>query len=231
MFTADEFQLIRSNCPADLETLLKQMSIAIPNFAEGDEFKTYEKLSNAITNKLCMQMKSESVIGGYAKLLKIGKVDYDMSETDHELLTKILKNKQQIMQDQQTVQIAKQAKEEIPIKQQAATKTVTKTEHSTIMPAVILGIVLIVVSVVNLIAFDSGLAFIILLLAGILSTMLGLRGTNKKVAVQVPVADQSPHTTQSPQATIQTSKVEFTQAELQEIMNTLTQVNKIVKAI
>lgn len=98
MFTADEFQLIRSHCLPDLEKFLKQISVPIPNWNSGDEFRIYDKVGGEITNKMCRLLKSNSVVEGYTKLLKLGNISYDFSETDNELLEKIISNKEKIFQ-------------------------------------------------------------------------------------------------------------------------------------
>ena len=92
MFTAADFRLIRKNCLSDLESLLKNLSINLPNFDNGDEFKIYSDLDKEITEKICRLMKSSTVIDGYTKLLKLGDISYSYSETDDMLLDKIIMN-------------------------------------------------------------------------------------------------------------------------------------------
>lgn len=99
MFAAGEFQLIRSKCLTELKMLLNQLSIPMPNINDGNEFQIYEELDNDISKAICRMLKSDSIIDGYSKLLKLGNVDYDFSETDDELLRKILNNKDSIIQN------------------------------------------------------------------------------------------------------------------------------------
>ena len=98
MFTVDEFQLIKKRCLPELEKLLQKISIPTPDFDGADEFKIYDRLGGEITNKMCCLLKSNSVVEGYTKLLKLGKIGYDFSETDDELLEKIINNKEKIFQ-------------------------------------------------------------------------------------------------------------------------------------
>ena len=96
MFTAAEFRLIRENCPAQLNALLKNLNIPIPDWQSGDEFALYEKLDDAIVKQICRRLKSESVIEGYTNLMTLGGLHFDYSETDNELLTTILQNQETI---------------------------------------------------------------------------------------------------------------------------------------
>ena len=96
MFVASEFQSIRRLCLSDLEKLLEKLSIAKPDWS-GDEYRIYEQLDDDITKKICAAMKSSSIIEGYTNFLKLGNVAYDYSETDNELLDKIILNGDKIL--------------------------------------------------------------------------------------------------------------------------------------
>ena len=96
MFVAVEFQNMRSRCLPELEKLLENLSIPIPDWS-GDEYRIYEELDEELMKKICALMKSSSVIEGYTKLLKLGGVAYDYSETDNELLNKIVSNGDKIL--------------------------------------------------------------------------------------------------------------------------------------
>ena len=93
MLNASEFQTIRAKCLADFENLLRNLSIAVPDWKNEDEYEIYERLDDEITKKLCRLMKSSSIIDGYIDLLKLGNIKYDFSETDNELLSKIISNR------------------------------------------------------------------------------------------------------------------------------------------
>ena len=96
MFVAVEFQNMRSRCLPELEKLLENLSIPIPDWS-GDEYRIYQELDEELMKKICALMKSSSVIEGYTKLLKLGGVAYDYSETDNELLNKIVSNGDKIL--------------------------------------------------------------------------------------------------------------------------------------
>ena len=104
MFTAAEFRLIKSKQKKDLENLLikldlHEMSIKWSNIANDNsknEFQFYAELDNKIIENICDNLKSESVIDGYIKLLKIGNITFNYGETDNEILNKIVVNKQKI---------------------------------------------------------------------------------------------------------------------------------------
>ena len=105
MFTAAEFRLIKSKQKKDLENLLikldlHEMSIKWSNIANDNsknEFQFYAELDNKIIENICDNLKSESVIDGYIKLLKIGNITFNYGETDNEILNKIVVNKQKII--------------------------------------------------------------------------------------------------------------------------------------
>lgn len=96
MFTPTELQFIRKKSPTDFDALLSRLAIAIDNTID-DEDKLYEKIDDDLTRKLSALMKSSSVIAGYTTLLELGGIVYDYSETDNELLAKIVANREKIL--------------------------------------------------------------------------------------------------------------------------------------
>ena len=98
MFTAAEFRLIREDCPEKLDSLLENLGIKKPVWNKDDEFKIYADLDDEIINKLCEKMNSDSIIDGYTKLMTLGDLHFDYSETDNELLATILKEHEQIQE-------------------------------------------------------------------------------------------------------------------------------------
>ena len=44
MLNASEFQTIRAKCLADFENLLRNLSIAVPDWKNEDEYEIYERL-------------------------------------------------------------------------------------------------------------------------------------------------------------------------------------------
>ena len=93
MFTAAEFRQIREHCPEKLDALLDNLNIDKPDWSAAQEFDAYADLDEKIIQALCAKMKSESIIDGYTKLLTLGNIDFNFSETDNELLAKIISNK------------------------------------------------------------------------------------------------------------------------------------------
>ena len=90
MFTLATFQLIRKNCQAEFEALLKKLSIKV-DWAEHD------RLDAELTEKICGVMKSPTIIDGYMNLLDLGGIAYNYSELDNELLGKVIDNKEKIL--------------------------------------------------------------------------------------------------------------------------------------
>ena len=89
MFTLATFQLIRKNCQAEFEALLKKLSIKV-DWAEHD------RLDAELTEKICGVMKSPTIIDGYMNLLDLGGIAYSYNEPD-ELLGKVVANKDKIL--------------------------------------------------------------------------------------------------------------------------------------
>ena len=199
MFVAVEFQNMRSRCPSELETLLKKLSIPKPDWS-GDEYRIYEQLDNDITKKICAAMKSSSVIEGYTNLLKLGGVSYDYSETDNELLHKVVANGNKILSGLEN--LPKFVEVEVPSEpqpqptpsrhSQPKTKTVTNEEHITLKGPIILGVVLIVVGLA--VTFMLGIGGIILALLGAASLIAGVRGKTVRTTSTVPVEEKTPAT-------------------------------------
>ncbi len=98
MFTASAFSLMRKNCPAELNELLRLLKINYkPDWEHGDEFKIAEKLDDEINKKICALLKSDSDLAGYAKLLDMGGIKFDSGETRNNMLKKILANRNKIL--------------------------------------------------------------------------------------------------------------------------------------
>ena len=96
MFTASTFSLIRRNCPEELDKLLRLLDIKI-DWKHGDEFEIAQELDSKIEKEICALLKSDSDLTGYAKLLDMGGVEYSISETRKERLTKIIANRDRIL--------------------------------------------------------------------------------------------------------------------------------------
>ena len=97
MFKATDFQLMRRNCPEDLNKLLKLLGIPAPNFDSGNEFDIYGKLDGDIDKVFRSKLNCKSDLDGYAKLLDIGGIKFDSGETRNNMLKKILANREKIL--------------------------------------------------------------------------------------------------------------------------------------
>ena len=243
MFVAAEFQSMRRLCLPELEKLLKILSISVPDWS-GDEYRIYEKLDNDITKKICTLMKNSSVIEGYINLLKLGGIAYDFSETDNELLRKIIANKNKILRGLENlpkfVEVEVEPSYEPqpitpPRPSQPKTKTITNEEHVTLKGPIILGIFLIVVGLA--VTFMLGIFGIILIVLGVASLIAGVRGKTKRETVTVPVKEKIPapqpvaQPVRQKQIVRREVKPPFTRNELQRVLDVLAQVDKIVRAI
>ncbi len=243
MFVAVEFQNMRSRCPSELENLLKKLSISKPDWS-GDEYRIYEKLDNDITKKICALMKSSSVIEGYTNLLKLGGVAYDYSETDNELLRKIIANGDKILRGLENlpkfVEVeVESAPEPQPITpprpSQPKTKTVTNEEHVTLKGPIFLGVLLIVAGLI--LTFTLSPFGIISIVLGAASLIAGIRGKTKRETVTVTAEEKIPAPQPVAQPVRQKQIVRkevrppFTRNELQRVLDVLAQVDKIVRAI
>ncbi len=96
MFTASAFNLIKRNCPEDLDKLLRLLDIKI-DWKHGDEFEIAKKLDDELDKKICALLKSDSDLAGYAKLLDMGGIEFSISETRKERLAKIIANRDRIL--------------------------------------------------------------------------------------------------------------------------------------
>ena len=237
MFTAADISLIRRKCLSDMESLLNLMKIPVPNWSSDDEFKLYDKLDDDITKKLCQLMKSPSIVDGYSNLLSLGNVKYDFGETNKEMLGKIVSNRDKIIQGAEQASKVPVVETSTPppstSPQQPATRTVVKEEVETLVGPVILGVVLIVAAIICIAFLDSSIIGVILIILGIGSAAFGLKGQKTRVTVTVPNNPASNQkTVPTPKNTsIQQPKITFTRREITEIMDILTQINKIFRSI
>ena len=98
MFTASAFNLIRRNCPEDLDELLRLLDIKDePDWEHGDEFDIAQDLDKKIDEKICALLNSDSDLAGYAKLLDMGGIKFSVSEMRKERIKKILDNRDKIL--------------------------------------------------------------------------------------------------------------------------------------
>lgn len=97
MFTVPEFRMIRNHCLKDLNVLLENFSIPIPNFESDSEFKIYEKIDKALKRAICREMKSITPVTGYTKLLKMAGVTPEESLDEPEMINLILENEAKIL--------------------------------------------------------------------------------------------------------------------------------------
>ena len=244
MFTAAEFRLIKSNCLPEMDRLLGQLSIPAANWQSNDEYRLYDELDNKITDKICALMKSSSILDGYCNLLKMGNIQYDFSETDTELLNKIIANKDKIIRGAEQSTNTPRAESspippQVPLQSsrtpQPTTKTIIKEEVETLMGPIILGAILIVIAIACFTALDSSIIGVILAVLGIISAALGLKGRKTRVSVTVPnpAANNQPVAQPLAPPLRQQSKntQKFTAKEISEIMSVLSQVNKISSSI
>lgn len=252
MFTAATFQLIRKQ--PEFDTLLKKLSIKV-DWA-GDEFRVYDRLDAELTKKICGLMKSPTIIDGYMSLLDLGGVAYDYSETDNELLRKIIANGYKILRRLENlpkfVEVEVESSYEPqpitpPRPSQTKTKTVTHEEHITLKGPIILGVLLIGVGLAFAFNFDDGIVMdeetiyvvggALSIALGIISAGLGLRGKTVRTTSSVPVTEKVPtpqpvaQPVRQKQIVRKEVKPPFTRNELQKTLDVLAQVDKIVRAI
>ena len=97
MFSAAEMQLILSHHKTDYESLLRDLSIPIPDWNKGDELRVYDDIDDKLTKELCGLMKSSTLYDGYTDLLKLGGVPYDYSETYNQMLGMVVANREKIL--------------------------------------------------------------------------------------------------------------------------------------
>ena len=212
MFTAATLQLIRKNSSAEFETLLNRLGIETD--LSGNESQLYEKIDGELTRKICGLMKSPTIIDGYMNLLDLGGVTYSYSETDSELLGKIVANRDKILRGFDKVSEVVEVKPQPP-----KPRTTTKTEPPS-WGLRIFGVVLILAGIVGL--FLLGIVSLLAIIAGFVLIYLGREKT---------VTVESPPNPQPTRQAIEAKKTPFTRNELQKTLDVLAQVNKIVRAI
>lgn len=240
MFTAATFQLIRKQ--PEFEALLKKLSIKV-DWA-GDEFRVYDKLDAELTKKICGLMKSSTIIDGYISLLDLGGVAYDYSETDNELLRKIIANGNKILRGLENLPKFVEVEVEQSPEPQPVTppppprpkmKTITHEEHVILKGPIILGLFLIVVGLV--LTFTLGPFGIIAIVLGAASLIAGIRGKTVRTTETVPVEEKTvvlqpvAQSVRQKQIVRKEVRPPFTRNELQKTLDVLTQVDKIVRAI
>lgn len=229
MFNATEFRQIRTVCPEDLTILLHKLGITLPNWEDGDEFKIYAQLDDRITNQMSHLMKSDSVIGGYMDLLSLGKVPFDYSETDNELLAKVISNRDKILKG--TVQSPAVANKKPNNAKDVVmpSKTVRRMEQREMSPMpMIVGGAIAVIGL-GVLVVGGNMLGLVAVLAGGAGVFAGLKGHTfvREIVSDTPQVTYKP----MPSPATNTLKETFTPAEIKNVLDILAQVNKIVQSI
>ena len=224
MFTDAEYRRIRERSLADLKKLLSTLELAEPNWDAGDEFRTYEALDDQIVARLCRLMKSDTIINGYVKLLGLGGINVDYSETDNELLDKIIRNRNAIERGAtQSAGVQSAKVESQPIRH---VRKIERTE--TIAGLVIVGAVLIIGAIALMVLSepgDSPIVSAILGIAGIVAAGLGFKG--RTITEETTVEEKPAPRSSKPVST----PAPFTSTEIRRALDVLSQANKIVHSL
>ena len=113
-------------------------------------------------------------------------------------------------------------------------KTITNEEHYTLWKPIALGAGLVVAGLVLVFSYDNKIGGAVLIGLGIASAIMGVRGKTVKTTSTVPVNEKTPVPSQPVKKTTLVRREvvpPFTRNELQKILDILTQVDKIVRAI
>ena len=94
MFTVSELEVMREDCPAELDALLNSIGLsnALPTDENADKFSAYQRLDEMLTQAVCSRLKSETVMEGCINLLRMANIQFSYNETLRELIAKIIAN-------------------------------------------------------------------------------------------------------------------------------------------
>ena len=220
MFTAAEYRRIRERSLAELRALLSALEISEPDWEAGNEFRTYEALDEEIVKRLCRLMKSDNVINGYVKLLGLGGISVDYSETDNELLDMIVRNRDAIARG--AVQVIRAEPTTVETRPLQRVRKVERTES--IGGLIVGGLMMIVVAVVLMINDVNPIAAGISGVAGVIAAGLGLKG---RTVVEEATVEETP----APTVKAETKPTPFTATEIQRALDILSRADKIVRSL
>lgn len=96
MFTADDFKIMERKCPKERDELLSLLGIDVSLPYAEDDFKSYDELDITIEKKIAAKLGSTSVVEGYSKILDANGIGFNSSETNTEILKKILYNRRRV---------------------------------------------------------------------------------------------------------------------------------------
>ena len=220
MFTAAEYRRIRERSLAELRALLSALEISEPDWEAGNEFRTYEALDEEIVKRLCRLMKSDNVINGYVKLLGLGGISVDYSETDNELLDMIVRNRDAIARG--AVQVIRAEPTTVETRPLQRVRKVERTES--IGGLIVGGLMMIVVAVVLMINDVNPIAAGISGVAGVIAAGLGLKG---RTVVEEVAIEETP----APTVKAETKPAPFTATEIQRALDILSRADKIIHSL
>ncbi len=179
MFTAPEFSMIRNHCPKDLNLLLENLSIPIPNFDSEPEFKIYEHLDKAIKRGVCKEMKSITPVTGYIKMLKMAGVAGDENADDEALITAILENEAKIL---------KTAEKNVPKIPPSLEKSLITYQTEIILAPIVFGAIFSIMTFFYTMLADMYFPAVTVIgtIAGLGCIIFGLRGEQRMKLVKPP---------------------------------------------
>lgn len=95
MFTVSELEVMREDCPTELDALLKSLGLndALPAEGNGDNFSGYQALDDKLSREMCRRLKADTVMEGCFSLLRMANISFGYNETLRELIAKIIENK------------------------------------------------------------------------------------------------------------------------------------------
>jgi len=233
MFTAAEFRLICEDCPEKLDSLLENLGIKKPAWNKDDEFKIYADLDDEIINKLCERMNSDSIIDGYTKLMTLGDLHFDYSETDNELLATILKEQEKIQERLKEKIIESKKISALPPADEPVESDYSDVEIVFSRADFEFGISKLVLKNREKLKFHQDLATQI---KNLVCDCLRKEGNYNVVkAIEISVKTENvtyrPKFSTSQKNTAQPEKPPFTQNEFSEVVKSLSLVEDIIKSI
>lgn len=185
MFTVPEFRMIRNHCPKDLNALLENFSIPVPDFDADAEFKIYEKLDKALKRAICRETKSITPGTGYTKLLKMAGITPEETLDEPEMINIILDNEEKIL---------KAAEKNVPKVPPSLEKSLITYQTEVLIVPIVFGSIFSVMTFFYTMLAEVYFPAVTVIgtLAGIGCLVFGFRGEKRMKLVKPPEAFVKP---------------------------------------
>lgn len=97
VFTTFQYRTIQNACGKEFASFLGKLGLATPDFSSGEAKEAGRQMNAALDAALCKRLHSENRLEGYMAILKLAHLPAPASDTNEELLARIVEHQKEIL--------------------------------------------------------------------------------------------------------------------------------------